>query len=84
MEVFNTAKEWIEFKEKRKEEAMDTIHNPMHGHNEGDCEYCDRINTAPSLQNEMTTADPITDMEKYLHTILDDDPDTLQSKYDHS
>ena len=45
------------------------------------CEDCDRINTAPFLENEMTSADPITDMEKYLHKILDtDDPETIELK----
>ena len=33
----------------------------------------------------MTLADPITDMKKYLHKILDsDDPETMESKCDHN
>ena len=48
------------------------------------CEDSDRINKAPFLENEITTADPITDMEKYLHEILDtDDPETMEYKYYH-
>ena len=49
------------------------------------CEDCARINTALFLENEMTSTDPITDMEKYLHKILDsDDPETMESKCDHN
>ena len=49
------------------------------------CEDCERINTAPFLENEMTSTDQITDMEKYLHKILDsDDPETMESKCDHN
>ena len=33
----------------------------------------------------MTIADPITDMEKYLHEILDtDDPETMEYKCGHN
>ena len=54
----------------------------------GDCKDCkdgDRMNTAPFLENEITRADPITDMENYLHTILDNnDPETMKYKCDHN
>ena len=49
------------------------------------CEDCERINTAPFLENEATSTDPIMDMEKYLHKIFESDyQDTMESKCDHN
>ena len=50
----------------KRHEQMDTIDYVMHDHNKEDCVDCNRINTAPFLLNEITTADLITDKKKYL------------------
>merc|ERR1712240_291352 len=43
------------------------------------------MESAPFLENEATSTDPIKDMEEYLHKIIDsDDLDTMESKYDHN
>ena len=49
------------------------------------CDDCERITSAPFLENEATSTDSIKDMEHYLHKIIDsEDLDTMESKYDHN
>merc|ERR1712240_951074 len=49
------------------------------------CNDCNRIASAPFLENKAISTDPIKDMERYLHKIIDsDDLDTMESKYDHN
>ena len=54
----------------------------MTDHTKGNCKDCERIVIAPGLVNENNLIhDPLQDMEKYLHNILEDnDPDTVDCK----
>ena len=49
------------------------------------CDDCERIASAPFLENEATSTDPIKDMEEYLHKVIDsNDLDIMEPKYDHN
>ena len=54
----------------------------MTDHTKGNCKECKRIVTAPSLPNENNVVhDPLHDMEKFLHNILEDNnTDTVYCK----
>ena len=49
------------------------------------CDDCERIASAPFLENGTTSTDPIKDTKHYLHKIINsNDLDTMESKYDHN
>ena len=58
------------------------MQNIIPSHNEGECQDCERIFIAPSLQTDVSNGDnPNQEMEKYIHDILqDDDPETIDHK----
>ena len=65
------------------EQGWVSFNNIIREHNKWDCKDCERIVKAPSLPIENNVVhDPLEDMEKYLHNILeDDDLDTVDCKW---